>query len=155
MTKKQETINLRQKKFCELFATDKEFFGNGTQSYIEAYSVPASKYNSAGACAARLLKDVKILAYIDNIMAECGFNNQHANKQLSFLMTQNAELGVKLGAIRHFNDLKQRITQKIEANIVSEENVITESELLARLTKIKEAGNGIDFASIEGGGTAY
>lgn len=114
-------LNAKQKVFCELFATSEEFFGNGVQSYIEAYDVAASKYASAGAGSSRLLKNGKILAYINDIMTKIGFNDAHADKQLGFLMTQNAELGVKLGAIRHFNDLKQRITQKIEAQITGKD----------------------------------
>lgn len=84
------------------------------QSYIEAYNIPAEKYNSAGACAKRLLKDVRILTYINKIMSETGFSEVYADKQLSFLMTQNAELPVKLGAVKHYNELKQRINRKLE-----------------------------------------
>lgn len=120
---KKKTLNAKQKLFCELFATSEEFFGNGVQSYIEAYNLKSAQYASAGAGASRLLKNVKILAYINDIMEKIGFNDAHADKQLGFLMTQNAELGVKLGAIRHFNDLKQRIVQKIDLGL--DKNTIT------------------------------
>ena len=118
-TGEKETVKVtpKQKVFCTLYATTEEFFGNGVQSYVVAYDIDLSKqgqYSAAGAGASRLLKNPKVLAYIDSIMVKTGFNEAHADKQLSFLMTQNSELGVKLGAVRHFNDLKQRIKQKIE-----------------------------------------
>ena len=115
--KKQWKPNPKQKKFCELYATNQEFFGNGVQSYVEAYDVDVTqkgKYAAARASVSKLLTNCNILAYIDEIMVELGNTTAHADKQLQFIMTQNAELGPKLGAIRHFNDLRQRITQKIE-----------------------------------------
>ena len=41
----QRKLNPKQKKFCELFASDREFFGNGVQSYIEAYEPNIAKKN--------------------------------------------------------------------------------------------------------------
>ncbi len=40
----------KQERFCQLYASDRQFFGNGVQSYIEAYNIDVSKpgaYNSA------------------------------------------------------------------------------------------------------------
>ena len=108
---------MKQKEFCRLFATEQEFFGNGVQSYIEAYDYDIAKpnaYKSAASCAHKLLKNADILAYIDEIMTEIGFNEGHADKQLGFLMTQNSEMGVKLGAIKEFNALKTRIVKKMQ-----------------------------------------
>jgi len=115
--------NAKQKVFCELFATNEEFFGNGVQAYVEAYDIDLTKkgqYSAAGAGACRLLKNANILAYINEIMTQTGFNDAHADKQLSFLMTQNAEMGVKLGAIKEYNALKTRVVKKLEANITGE-----------------------------------
>lgn len=110
----KDELNLNQIMFCQLFATHKEFFGNGIQSYIEAYDISPSKYQSAGACASRLLKNVKILAYINKILEKTGFSDEFADKQLSMLMTQNADFKSKLGAIKEYNALKMRITKKHE-----------------------------------------
>ncbi len=107
----------KNKRFCALYATNEDFFGNGVQSYIKAYDIDTSKqgaYASAASSAKNLLKKPHILAYINEIMSKTGFNDAHADKQLSFLMTQNAEMGVKLGAIREFNALRQRIIKKQE-----------------------------------------
>jgi hypothetical protein len=108
--------NRRQELFCQLYARHEEFFGNGTQSYIEAYN-PKRKgnwYNSAMASASRLLRDVKILARINEILEETGFNDAFIDKQLSLLITQNADYKSKLGAIKEYNALKARVIKKID-----------------------------------------
>ncbi|NIT55190.1 MAG: hypothetical protein GWN00_02750 [Aliifodinibius sp.] len=53
------------------------------------------------------------MAYINELL-EVALNEAHVDKQLAFLLTQNADLGVKLGAIREFNAVRQRITKKFE-----------------------------------------
>jgi len=112
-----DDLTLKQKKFCELFASDKEFLGNGTQSYIEAFDVNTNKpgqYNKARANASKLLAKSNILSYINKILEEMSLNEANADKQLAFLMSQQADFGSKLGAIREFNALKQRIQKKID-----------------------------------------
>ncbi len=106
--------------FCQLFATHKEFFGNGVQSYIEAFNIPPSKYQSAATLAARLLKKVHILDYINEILVKTGFSDEFADKQLSMLMTQNADFKSKLGAIKEYNALKTRIVKKIDTNVTGD-----------------------------------
>jgi phage terminase small subunit len=116
-------LNPKQRLFCELYASNKEFYGNGTQSYIEAYDIDTTKkgaYTGAKASAGKLLTNTNILAYIDEIMEHTVLNDQFADKQLGFLITQNAELNVKLGAIRHYSDLKQRIKNKLEIGMDKE-----------------------------------
>lgn len=112
--KDKDELTLQQTVFCQLFATHKEFFGNGVQSYIEAFNVPPSRYPSAASGAYKLLKKPHILAYINKILTETGFSDEFADKQLSMLMTQNADFKSKLGAIKEYNVLKKRITNKTE-----------------------------------------
>ena len=42
-TKSGHKLTPQQELFCQLYAGDREFFGNGVQSYIEAYNVDTSK----------------------------------------------------------------------------------------------------------------
>lgn len=105
-----------------MYITDKEFFGNGLQAYAEAYDVDLSKKNawkSAAAGASRLLKNVKVLAFMNTLLESGSLNDAHVDKQLAFLITQNAELNTKLGAIKEYNTLKARIKHKIDHNIAS------------------------------------
>ena len=136
---KQE-LNPQQKKFCELYATSTEFFGNGVQSYMEAYGIDETEkgaYASARSCAHRMLTNVHILEYIDEILEKTGFSDQFVDKQISFLITQNADFGAKLGAIREYNKLKQRIVDKIDHTTKGEK--ITAIDLSAdQVKKISE-----------------
>lgn len=110
-------LNLRQEKFCRLYASDKEFFGNGVESYCEAYNVDTNKPNwnaVARQSASKLLTNSNILVRINELIETTAFNDEHADKQLSFLITQHGDLGSKLGAIKEYNKLKQRIIDKTD-----------------------------------------
>lgn len=114
MANKKE-LNLKQKTFCELFASDKELFGNGVQSYIEAYDFDMSKkgaYNTAKANAHRLLTNADILDYINSLFDARGLNDTFVDKQLEKLITQDAEFSTKIKAIAEYNKLKGRIIDK-------------------------------------------
>ncbi len=111
-------LNEEQELFCQLYSSDEEFFGNGVQSYIEAYN-PSRKgnwYNSAMASASRLLRDVKILNRINGLLELRGLNDSFVDKQLELLITQNADYKTKLGSIKEYNKLKQRIIDKSEVD---------------------------------------
>jgi len=109
----------QMKMFCELYATDREFFGNGVESYIEAYDVDTSKkgyYKTACVCASKLLSKAKIYNYINKLLEEGGLNNTFVDKQLLFVISQHKELSSKVKAIQEYNKLKQRITEKIDVD---------------------------------------
>ncbi|MHC4192236.1 MAG: terminase small subunit, partial [Planctomycetota bacterium] len=82
MTKKKKTkstkkksagdkLNPLQRKFCKLYATDREFFGNGVQAYAETFNKDLKtkgQYKVCATLASRLLKKVDILAYINELL---------------------------------------------------------------------------------------
>ncbi len=117
MTDEHRKLNLNQEAFCQLYASDREFFGNGVQSYIEAYDIDTSKpgaYNGARSSAHKLLTNTDILARINEILEMEGLNDSFVDKQLTFLVTQNADLSTKARAINEYNKLKSRITDKVD-----------------------------------------
>lgn len=119
---KPKALNPKQKKFCELFASDREFFGNGVQSYIEAYGIVLSKpgaYNAARVSAHNLLTKPNILKEIDRLFESRGLNDTFVDKQLEKLITQDAEFSTKIKAIAEYNKLRGRITEnkKVELDI--------------------------------------
>jgi hypothetical protein len=130
--KKQEVIEAevikltpKQEKFCELFASDREFFGNGTQSYIEAYAINMNRpgaYNVAQAAASRLLANLNVLKRIDELM-EVQLSNVHVDKQLGFWITQKASPQASVAAIKEYNQLKGRIVKKIEGKFEGDVNI--------------------------------
>jgi hypothetical protein len=114
---KEDKLNPKQELFCKLYSSDKEFFGNGVQSYIEAYEINILKqgaYNGARSSAYDLLTNPHILKRIDELLEVKGLNDSQVDKELLFVIQQKADLGSKVAAIREYNKLKQRITEKID-----------------------------------------
>jgi len=110
-------INLQQEMFCQYFTSPTEFFGNGVQSYSSAYNFDINNprdYNTAKSAAARLLTNVNVLNRINSLLDADGFNDTNVDKQLLMLISQSADFHAKLGAIKEYNKLKTRITDKVE-----------------------------------------
>lgn len=115
--KTDQELNLKQETFCQLYTSDRMFFGNGTQAYIEAYDINLGKpnaYKVAQAAASRLLSNVMVCKRINELLEEGGLNDEFVDKQLVFLLTQHDDKGSKLGAIREYNKLKQRVADRME-----------------------------------------
>ncbi len=120
LTPKALTPN--EELFCILYASDQEFFCNGTQSYTRAFNITVGKnkakgevsYDAVRARAYELLTKPHILKKINDVYETRGMNDTFVDKQLEMLITQNAELRTKLGAIQEYNKLKQRIIARAE-----------------------------------------
>lgn len=118
--KKKPGLNPKQELFCQLYATDREFFGNGVQAYIEAYDPDQSKrnwYQTARSRASELLSTPNVCARINELLEDGGFNNVNVDKQHLFLINQHADLGAKRAAIHDYNELKRRIKNKMELDL--------------------------------------
>lgn len=149
---KEKQLNLRQEKFCQLYATDAEFFGNGVQAYIEVYE-PNQKetnwYKTACASASQILSNIKVCQRINELLQEQGLNNEFIDKQLLFLATQHSDYTNKLGAIREYNKLKERIVDKLklsgEVKIIKNDKeldaIAKEVEKKLKAKKIKNETN--------------
>lgn len=114
-TKSGHKLTPQQELFCQLYAGDREFFGNGVQSYIEAYNVNTSKpgwYGVAKSGASENLTKPYILERIDEIFEAHGLNDQFVDKQLEKLIVQDADFSAKMKAIQEYNKLKARSTEK-------------------------------------------
>lgn len=110
-------LTLEQEMFCQYFTSPTEFYGNGVQAYASAYSMDVAdprQYNSAKSASARLLTNVNVCARINSLLDTGGFNDQNVDKQLLLLISQSADFNSKLGAIREYNKLKARITEKLD-----------------------------------------
>jgi len=113
----EEKLNPRQELFCKLYATDREYFGNGTQAYIEAYNIDIKQkgaYASARTGAWENLTKPDILERINELLELATLNDSVVDKQLAFLIEQNADFNAKMGAIREYNKLKKRIQEKLD-----------------------------------------
>lgn len=113
--RKDNKLSPQQERFCNLFASDKEFFGNGVQSYIEAFDIDTKKpgaYNGAKANAHILLTKTYITARINELFEARGLNDVFVDKQIEKLITQDASYDAKVRAIQEYNKLRGRITEK-------------------------------------------
>jgi len=112
-------LNQKQKLFCELYLS-KDFYGNGIESYAEAYNIDTTEtkgYNTAKVNASKMLTNSNILLYINDCLDDVGFNDAFVDKQLLHIIKQNADFGSKLGAVKEFNKLKQRIEEKLALKV--------------------------------------
>lgn len=113
----QQSLTPKEDMFCKLYASDKEYFGNGTQSVILAFNIDLNRPNAnhnAREKAHALLTKPDILKRIDEYLELGGLNDEIVDKELLFVITQKAELGPKVAAIREYNALKARIIKKLE-----------------------------------------
>lgn len=109
--------NAKQEMFCQLYATNREFFGNGVESYLEVYNPDRSKpnwYKTACSSASQLLSNIKVYTRINELLESDGLNNTNVDKQILMLINQHADFSAKVAAIREYNKLKQRIVEKID-----------------------------------------
>lgn len=115
-----EKLNVQQIEFCQLFTDyNIELFGNGARCYLAVYGAEyfrknreRMEYSVAASAASRLLTNVKIIAYINTLLEEGGFNDVNIDKQLLFIINQNGDLRAKLGGIREFNNLRKRVDNR-------------------------------------------
>lgn len=114
MGKEQQTNELtpKQEIFCRNFAGSREFFGNGVQSYIDAFN--CENYDTAKVEASKLLTKPNIIKRINEILDIAGLNDENVDKQLSMLINQNVDFKSKISAIKEYNALRGRIKQKME-----------------------------------------
>ena len=143
-TGKDFDLNPKQSRFCELYSSAEEFFGNGVQSYIEAYKPKKVGYwyNSAKSSAFNLLTNTDILLYLDYLLELRGLNDSFVDKQLELLITQNADFKSKLGSIKEYNTLRRRTTKK-ELDITTNGESIVGFEYIT--PKIDETTNKTDI----------
>lgn len=112
-----EKLNERQEKFCQLYTGEEGFFGNGVKAYLEVYDIDKRKpnwYKTACSAASQILTNIKVIKRINELLEEQGLNNEYVDKQLLFLIMQHSDFSSKLGAIKEYNKLKQRITEKTD-----------------------------------------
>lgn len=125
-------LNPRQELFCKLYAEPGEFFGNGTQAYIEAYGVDMTKpgaYAVARNGAYDNLTKSHLLARIRKLLELGPLNNESVDREMAFVIVQNADLPSKMRAISEYNKLKKRITDKLESEIIHKWADLTDEEL--------------------------
>lgn len=122
----------RQRLFAILYTTDKICFGNATLAYKRAYNLNDKQFNTAGVSAHRLIRNDKVQAFISKFLQE-SFNNAAADNELAKVINQDKDLHAKNAAIKEFNALKQRITEKID--------ITSKGQTIVGINYVKPNGN--------------
>ena len=105
-------LTLKQELFCRNYASAREFFGNGTRSYMDAYQ--CENADTARTEASKLLANPNICHRVASLLTLQGWNDEFVDKQNLFLIVQNADLKAKAAGIKIYNEVKKRITRSME-----------------------------------------
>lgn len=135
-------ISPQQELFCQLYASDVEFFGNGVQSYIEAYNVDVGRgkgqttYETCKYYAHKLLKNTRITKRINEIFQAAGLNNTFVDKQLEKLIVQDADFSSKMKAIQEYNRMNKRTSDTVNhKHVFSDLRNMSDEELDKEIEK--------------------
>jgi hypothetical protein len=131
-------LNPQRELFCRYYTQNEDLFGNATHCYAEAYDykldtlsqedeydlpkgdperklIQRSEYDRAvHVCAveaSRLLRSPEIQLRITALLNEI-LRDEVVDSQLAKLIMQDAEPAAKIAAIREYNKVRQRITEK-------------------------------------------
>lgn len=109
-------LTLKQERFCQEYVS-KERFASGVESYAVSHGIDLTKpgkYNICGVEACKLLKNPKILTRIRELLDTNGLNDEAVDRELLFIILQNADMGAKARGIDIFNKLRNRIDNKLK-----------------------------------------
>lgn len=135
MVTEKKRLGPKQELFCRLYAEPGEYFGNGTQAYIEAYAVDLTKKGAhavARAGAYENLSKPHILARVRELLELGPLNEETVDRELAFVILQSADMQAKVGAIREYNQLKARIIKKLDVKVEDLRPMVVDSTVAAR-----------------------
>lgn len=117
-------LTAQQELFCLAYTSLGETFRNATRSYSEAYDITiperedgkldteSGEYKQCSVCGSRLLRDDKIRARIrERYLAY--LNDNDIDAKVSEIIQGGTNLEALQG-VKIYNDLKQRITKKVD-----------------------------------------
>lgn len=157
-----DELTPQQELFCRFYTQNSELFGHVTLSYAEAYgydldSLSKEKpliseepkkygdseydlaYNTCAANGSRLLRNDKIQKRVITLLNEY-MRDEVVDAELVKVIMQNYKLESKVAAIREYNKLKQRITEKTD--ITTNGESINTGEISALTHKLNEIHRG-------------
>lgn len=122
-------LNPQQELFCLAYTTRGETFCNNTKSYAEAYAydlprrpdgsvdTTSQEYLACKANGGRMLFNPSVRTLIQTRFLE-QFNEKVADAKVSEIML-NGKDSDALQAVKIFNDLKQRVTKKVDVTVAA------------------------------------
>ena len=144
MINKQEiTLNPEQDMFCGVYTTPGETFCNGVKSYAVAYGyllplrddgeidTKSAEYLACKANGGRMMFNDKIRTVIQNKLLE-QFNDKTVDARTSQILISGRDSD-SLTAIKMYNELKQRITKKVDVSVIARPMANLSDEELEKL----------------------
>lgn len=119
-----DELTMQQELFCKYYTSKGSLFDNATLSYAEAYGyeipkdengkniINSKEYNICNANASRLLANDSIKARIQALFLEL-LNDNTMDARLGEIAVKGKDTD-SIQALKIYNDLKQRITKKID-----------------------------------------
>lgn len=142
-------LTTKQIDFAKAYTDPNEAFGNGVQAAGIAYDLNPSNKNERNRCAVYAhnnLRHAAILTLIDILLDTEGLNDSYVDKQLLHLIQQNADLKVKVIAIKEYNAMKNRTKKQVEITHNNNFDLtrvgIDELKVLADIASRAKLGNG-------------
>ena len=126
----------KQEKFCQLYARDRDCFGNGTQAYKKAFK-PKKTYGSIRTEAYKLLTNPRITERIRELL-DIYISDEVVDKELGEVILQSGDLSAKVSAIREYNKVKGRLAPTT-FKFVDENDDLTDEELEKEIAKRKKS----------------
>lgn len=130
------TLTVLEKKFCD------HYLKNGCIGYKSALAVYNVKESTARNYASALLVKPHILAYINVLLDLEGFNDQNVDRQHTFLLNQDADLGSKARALdmyyKRFGKYAPTGIRIIDENSDLDDDALQKE--IAKLQKQNESG---------------
>ncbi len=143
-------LNPKHELFCQFYVKNSELFGNATLSYAEAYAYSLDElsrakpmdaegkptddseyqkqYNVCSVEGHRLLRSPKIQDRLTKLLNEM-LKDDVVDRELVKVILQDHKPEAKVAAIREYNKLKARITEKVEhSGNISISNVLDQLE---------------------------
>ena len=135
-------LNPKQKRFSEIYINPEESknFGNLTLAYQEAYDIDKTKkgwYDVCSVNGSRLIRNAKIIAYTNFLLGLQGLNDAFVDNELLYVLKQREDLPSKMAAVREWNKVKGRITDRIEMEVTTVEE-LSDEEIAKRIANHKK-----------------
>ena len=126
-------LTAKQEKFCQIYARNKDCFGNGVQSFYKAFPKNKIKYNSVKTEAYRMLTNPLLVERIRELI-DIYISDEVADKELGTVILQYANLPSKVAAIREYNKVKGRLAPT-QIKFVDDNEDMSDADLEAMLKK--------------------
>ena len=134
-------LTAKEELFCQLFSKlGTEYFGNGTRSYVKAFSTSKKVigYRLAATYAYDLLKKPYIYKRVNDLL-KIYVDDNAVDAQTGAVIYQWADMSAKVAAIREYNRVKGRLAAT-KFKFVDENDDLTDEELKKQIaTRTKKS----------------